>query len=362
MRHHIVINLDQRFVAVLTPPAMVWTQPAQPVKISVSKDTPWEPVTYAKAPLELLLCDDLTPNSKLLWIILANQTRFGPIPKSVLDRRIGIHRATRVRCMADLKELGLISGTPDNIILHDPIPILRQLRELDAESRAIVEQQILEPYEKPEQKVTKPRKPKEEVNYFETATSAWNNYRPANYAKINRLSNQVLKALDLHIKALGHKSHDYDSFFAILKAGIDHSVFWSKDNTNKTLQSIVGIGQPQTQKYQNVYSLYNEGLNYGKAKAVSEEDRSDEIVIKASLRKIIDDYENLHYMYFNMSKSDPGKEVVFNDRIIEVEQQIKDAGLDPARFRMKYQLTSWPSDVPEPSDSRRITWIYDDEV
>lgn len=308
------------------------------------------------------MCDDLTPNSKLLWIVLANQTRFGPIPKSVLDRRLGIHRATRVRCMADLKELGFISGTPENIVLHDPIPILRQLRELDAESRTLVEQQMFAPYIESDEKIPKQRKEKEQINYFETATNAWNKYRPANYSKINRLSNQLLKAIDLHIKALGHKAHDYDGFFAILKAGVDHSAFWSKDNTNKTLQAIVGIGQPQTQKYQNVYSLYNEGLNYGKAEAVSEEDRSDEIIIKASLRKLIDDYENLHYMYYNLSKSEPGKETTFNERILDVEKRIRDEGLDPARFRMKYQLSSWPSDVPEPEESRRITWIYDDEI
>ena len=261
--------------------------------------------------------------------------------------------------MSDLKELGFISGTPDNIILHDPIPILQQLRKLDDESRQIVEQQILSPYIEPEQK---PKKEKQQVNYFETATNAWNKYRPANYSRINRLSNQLLKAIDLHIKAIGHKAHDYDGFFAILKAGVDHSAFWSKDNTNKTLQAIVGIGQPQTQKYQNVYTLYNDGLNYGKAEAVSEEDRSDEIIIKASLRKLIDDYENLHYMYYNLFKTDPGKEATFNDRILEVEQRIRDAGLDPARFRMKYQLSSWPSDVPEPQESRRITWVYDDEI
>lgn len=362
MQRDTVIILNWCLVAVLTPPAMVRAQPAQLVKISVSKDTPWEPVSYAKAPLELLLCDDLTPNSKLLWIVLANQTRFGPIPKSVLDRRIGIHRATRVRCMADLKELGFISGTPEHVILHDPIPILAQLRALDAESRAIVEQQMLEPCDEAIQPQQKPRKEKKETNYFNDATEAWNKYRPANYSKINRLSHQVLKALDLHMKSLGHKAHDYDGFFAVLKAGIDHSVFWSKTNTNKTLQSIVGIGQPQTQKYQNVYTLYNEGLNHGKAEAVSEEDRSDEIVIKSSMRKVIDTYENLHYLYYNLSKTEPGKENIFDERILKVEQEIRDAGLDPARFRMKYQLNSWPSDVPEPVDSRRVTWIYDDEI
>ncbi len=353
------VTLNKGSLPALMPVASVDTQLPPLVKISVSKDTPWEPVVYAKAPLELLLCDDLTPNSKLLWIVLANQVQFGPICRTVLDRRIGIHRATRIRCMADLKELGLVSGTPEHIILHDPVPILRRLREVDAESRAIVEQQMLQPYEEVKKKVAPP---KAQANYFDEATNAWNEYRPVNYAKINRLSAQLLKAVDLHIKALGHKSHDYKGFFSVLKAGVDHSIFWSKENTSKTLQSIVGIGQPQTKKYQNVYSLYNEGLNYEKPQAVKEEDRSDEVIIKAAMRRTIDEYENLHYMYFNTSRTDPGKEHVFNDRIIETEQRIRDAGLDPARFRMKYQLTSWPTDVPEPADSRKVTWIYDDEL
>jgi hypothetical protein len=332
------------------------------VKISVSKDSPWEPQTFAKAPLELLLCDDLTPNSKLLWIILANQTNFGPINKSVLDRRIGIHRATRLRCTGELRDLGLISGTADHIIMHDPVPILRRLRKLDAESRRIVEEEMLGPYEEQTKKQKQPKPQKEVRNYFEEATQAWNKYRPANYSKINRISAELLKSIDLHISALGIQPHDYENFFCTLKAGVDHSPFWSKENTSKTLQSITGVGQPQTKKYQNVYNLYNEGMNHEKAHAVNEEDRFDEIVIKSSLRKIIDEYDSLHYMYFNMSRNDPNSLESLTDRILDTEKQIREAGLDPAKFRMKYQLSSWPSDVPEPEQSRQRFWVYDDEL
>lgn len=329
------------------------------VKISVSKDSPWEPPIYAKAPLELLLCDDLTPNSKLLWIVLANQANFGPTNKSILDKRIGIHRATRIRCMSDLRDLGLISGTADHIILHDPVPILRHLRKLDDESRRIIEEEMLGPYEVPK---PKEKKPKEVVNYFDIATSAWNDYRPANYSKINRLSAQLLKAVDMHIDALGLERHDYSNFFAVLKAGVDHSPFWSKQNNNKTLQSITGLGQPQTKKYQNVHDLYNEGLNYGKANIVEEADRHDEIIVPSALRKIIDEYDNLHYMYYNMTRNDPSNLDTLTSRIIETEEQIRAAGFDPARFRMKYQLDSWPTDVPEPEVSRQRFWVYDDEM
>lgn len=314
---------------------------------------------YAKAPYELLLCDDLTANSKLLWIVLANQAKFGPIDKSVLDRRIGIHRNTRVRCMAELKELGLVSGTAEHIIIHDPVPILRKLRTVDNESRRIVEEFILGPYEEP---AKKQQKTKEVVNYFEEATEAWNKYRPANYAKVNRLSAQLLKAVDLQMSSIGHKSHDYQGFFSILKAGIDHSPFWSKQNTSKTLQSVVGIGQPQTKKYQNVYSLYNEGLNYEKVNALEESERCDEVILPSSMRKIIDEYDSLHYMYFNMAKTDPGNLSSLDARIIDIEDQLLQANLDPAKFRMKYQIGKWPTNIPEPESSRQRFWIYDDEL
>jgi hypothetical protein len=343
----------------LLPVARLGRQLVPAVKISVSKDSNWELSSFAKAPLELLLCDDLNANSKLLWIVLNNQANFRPIDKSVLDKRIGIHRATRIRCMAELKDLGFISGTADHLIIHNPIPILRQLRKMDTESRRIVEEEMLEPFT--EQPI-KPKKQKETRNYVAEATDAWNKYRPANYSKVNRLSAHLLKSIDMHISALGLDAHDYENFFSVLKAGVEHSPFWSTQNSSKTLQSITGIGQPQSKKYQNVHDLYNEGLNHDKGQAVSETDRCDEIVLSSDLRKVIDDYDELHYMYYNLSRSDPDSLDTLTDRIVEAETKLRDAGLDPARFRMKYQLSHWPTDVPEPELSRQRFWIYDDEV
>jgi hypothetical protein len=261
--------------------------------------------------------------------------------------------------MAELKVLGLISGTENHIIMHNPMPILRRLRKLDEESRRIVNEEMLQPYDEPP---PKQQKPKEVYNYFDEAANAWNKYRPTDYAKVNRLSAQVLKAIDLHISALGLETHDYDNFFAVLKAGIEHSPFWSKQNTSKTLQSIIGIGQPQTKKYQNVHQLYNEGLNYDKANAVQEDDRRDRIVLPSKLRKIIDEYDELHYMYFNMSRNDPSSLDGLTPRILSIEDRLRAENLDPAKFRMKYQMNSWPSNVPEPEASRTRFWAYEDEV
>lgn len=328
------------------------------MKITISKDVDWQISAFAKAPLELLLCDDLLPTTKLLWIVLANQANFRPIDRSVLDRRIGIHRSTRLRAMTELREAGLISGTDSHIIVHDPLPILKRLEAEDARSREIAKREIgIEALT-----VTAPVRPEQiRVDYFEQATEAWNSYRPANYAKIRRMSSQILKAVDLHIKALGLKPHEYDNFFSMLKAGVERSDFWSRENSSKTLQSIVGVGQPQSKKYQNVHALYNEGLEYGAAEAVSEEEREDSLVLPAEMRQVIDVYDELHYMYSKLERTDPGKLDTLTARIIETESKFREYGLDPSRFRMKYQLSSWPTDVPEPKVSRERFWQYDDE-
>lgn len=339
-----------------------WTQSSQPMKYTITKDSDWAVPAFAKAPIELLFCEDLHPTTKLLWIVLANQANFKPIDKSVLDKRIGIHRSTRIRCMKELKEFGLIKGVEPDIILVDPIPILRKLREEDMKSRKMVDEEILGNVQPELVQVEKTDK-KPVLNKSELltdATSAWNNYRPKNYSKVNRMSSQMLKAIDLHIAALGLKPKSYNDFFSTLKAGVEHSPFWSNDNTSKTLQSIVGIGQPQSKKYQNVYSLYNEGLNYEKAEATKEEDRQDEIVLPKRLRKLIDYYDELHFRYSQECYGDPKVVEILNKQIIDTEQKMRDENLDPAKFRLKFAIP-WPTDIPEPEKSREEFWKYDDE-
>jgi hypothetical protein len=329
------------------------------MKITISKDEEWNIASFAKAPLELLLCDDLLPTTKLLWIVLANQANFRPIDRAVLDRRIGIHRSTRLRGMAELKEAGLISGTDSHIVVHNPIPILASLEKEDTRSREIAKVELgIDLVPAPE--IAK-KQGKGPVDYLEAARISWNSYRPANYSKVRRMSSHILKAIDLHIRALGVKSHDYDNFFSILKAGIEKSDFWAKANNNKSLQSIVGTGQPTSQKYQNVYSLYNDGLEYGAAVPTDETKRSDDLVLSSKLRNIIDTYDELHYSYSKIWRVS-GNLDSLTDRIIETEEKFKEAGLDPARFRMKYQFDSWPTDVPAPEVSRERFWRYDDEL
>jgi|GEM_PF-6705824 len=329
------------------------------MKITISKSEEWQIASFAKAPLQLLLCDDLLPTTKLLWIVLANQANFRPIDRTVLDRRIGIHRSTRLRAMNELRELGLISGTDSHVVVHDPIPILVSLEKEDALSREIAKTELgIDPVS---EVVEAKKQSKASVDYLEAARISWNSYRPANYSKVRRMSSHILKAIDLHIRALGVQAHDYDNFFSIIKAGIEKSDFWAKANNNKSLQSIVGTGQPTSQKYANVYSLYNEGLEYGAAIPTEEDKRKDDLILSSKLRTVIDTYDELHYSYSKIWRSS-GNLDSLTDRIIETEERFREAGLDPAKFRMKYQFDSWPTDVPAPEVSRERFWRYDDEL
>lgn len=336
-------------------------------RTSVSTRDDWNVRRFAKAPYEILSADYLSATTRLLWIFLYGRADHDEIEKGTMDRGLAINRSTRIRCMNELKSYGFISGTENHIILNDPYPIFKKIRDEQHSAMQYLEEHLYDNREEEKVIRSKPAKPKDEaksqsVSYFTLATSAWNSYRPQNYSKINRMSSQLLKAIDLHIDALGIKKHDYEQFFSTLKSGVDHSPFWSKENTSKTLQSIIGLGQPQTKKYQNVYSLYNEGLNYDKSEAIMEEDRQDQVIIPDRLRKLIDEYDELHYLYYNLSCNDPDQVHILDDRILKVESQFKDEKLDPARFRMKYQLDSWPSDIPEPETPRQRFWIYDTEV
>lgn len=329
--------------------------PRLSMKITISKDVEWQVTAFAKAPLELLLCDDLLPTSKLLWIVLANQANFRPIDRTVLDRRIGIHRSTRLRAMAELRDTGFISGTDSHIVVHDPAPILKKLDKEDRFSREIARAELgIEEDAAP----AMPKSVQPRTDYFDVATDAWNHYRPAGYVKIRRMSSQVLKAVDLHMKALGLKVHDYEHFFSTLKGGAEKSNFWLKENTSKTLQSITGVGQPQDKKYQNVHALYNEGLECGPAKSVEESERIEELVLPDHMRNVIDMYDELQHTYLKLQRSDPGMLEDLTSRIIEAEESFRKEGLDPAMFRLKYDLVSWPTDVPLPKESRKTFWCY----
>lgn len=262
--------------------------------------------------------------------------------------------------MAELKEFGFISGGETHIILADPVPILEKLKT----KRRWLETQIDEItnfdeyYLSIEQTAAnKPAiKPRD---YLQDATDAWNLYRPKDYAKIRRISAQLVKAIDIHMRELGVKAHNYEEFFSIIKTGIERSDFWSNTNSNKTLQSITGIGAPTDKKKSNVYSLFNEGID-APSVATNEDERADTIVYPAEYRKIIDEYDAAQTAY---SQAHGSRSVTDDHRqyVIRTEQALKDIGLDPALFRFKFGIKDWPTDTPEPESSRVVNWTFNDE-
>lgn len=323
---------------------------------TVSKDKNWTIDAFIKVPFQLVICDELHSNSKLLLMFLINQIGFRSVSNSVIDRCLNIHRSTRARCLTELKELGFISGSDSHIVVSDPVPILNKLRA----KRRWLEEQIEEmtSFDK-EPLQAAPKQEVKQRDFMQEATDAWNLYRPKDYAKIRRISVPLVKAVDTHMRELGVKAHDYKEFFSILKAGIERSDFWSRTNSNKTLQSITGVGSPTDKKKSNVYSLFNDGID-APATATSEHERADTVIYPAEYRNVIDEYDAAQTAYsqaYNTrTLSDDHKQYV-----IRTENALRAIGLDPALFRFKFGIKDWPTDTPEPNSPRIINWTYDDE-
>lgn len=323
---------------------------------TVSKDKDWTIDCFVKVPFQLITCDELHSNSKLLLMFLINQIGFRPVSNSVIDRCLNIHRSTRTRCLAELKELGFIAGGDSHIVVSDPVPILNKLRA----KRRWLEDQVEEitsfdakPLESMVKQEVKQR------DFMQEATDAWNLYRPKDYAKIRRISVPLVKAVDTHMRELGVKPHNYKEFFSILKTGVERSDFWSRTNSNKTLQSITGVGSPTDKKKSNVYSLFNDGID-APANATNEHERADTIIYPAEYRTVIDEYDAAQTAY---SQAYNTRSVTDDHRqyVIRTENALIAIGLDPALFRFKFGIKDWPTSVQEPESPRVINWTYDDE-
>lgn len=261
--------------------------------------------------------------------------------------------------MTELKELGFIKGDDNHIVLMDPGPVLAELKKKRAKAETEY-QEIMSYTEYQEQtEIASENVKNEKRDYLQEATDSWNRYRPKDYQKIRRISAQLVKAVDLHMRELRVPAHHYDEFFAILKTGIERSDFWSKQNSNKTLQAITGLGNPTDKKKSHVYALFNDGVETP-AKPVEEVERKDTIVYPAKFRKLIDEYEAAQHSY-QQATQDRSLSEAHADYVIRTEQTLRDAGLDPALFRFKYGLKTWPTDTPEPAKSRVVNWTYDDE-
>ena len=335
---------------------------AMPVTVSKSKD--WNLTSFLKVPFHLVICDDLTPNSRLLLMFLMNQAGYKSVSMGTIDNLLKIHRSTRLRCLAELKELGFIAGTDAHLLVNDPMPILARLKEkkkrcLDQISVILSQDEYLEMVSLKQQERDARQAETVKRDYLQEATDAWNRYRPKDYQRIRRISAQIIKALDTHMRDLNVPPHSYEEFFSILKAGIEKSDFWSTQNSSKTLQSITGVGTPTDKKRSNVYSLFNDGASCP-ASPTTEDERVDTVVYPASFRKVIDDYDTAQHCYNEAYRAGQVDSDI-ESYVIRAEGALRDIGLDPAKFRMKYGIKTWPTAVPEPEESRVIDWSYDDE-
>lgn len=328
--------------------------------VTVSKKSDWDVKPFVKVPVRLLLCQQLHANSKLLLAFLINQVNYKAVSMATIDRCLGIHRSTRLRCIAELRDLGFLSGHDTHLILMDPEPVLSRLYAQHVKTEKEI-QEIVDTCISKTQINTKDGNGDqlEKRDYLQEASDSWNRYRPKDYQKIRRISAQLVKSLDYHMRELRIAPHNYDEFFSAIKTGIETSEFWSRTNSNKTLQSIIGIGNPTDKKKNNVYTLFNNGIE-APAKPLDEAERNDTIVYPSSFRRLIDDYEAAQYSYHQAYLNGDRNEA-HSEYIIRTEQALCDVKLDPAKFRLKYGIKEWPTDTPEPIESRVVDWTFDDE-
>lgn len=312
-----------------------------------------------------MACTHISANAKVLWITLANQAfRKRSISKSALDKVVGVHRSTRIRLLEELTDCGLVyvSKNTDNITLSDPEEALDKLEAHQTAVRKRIKEEILddlEPIEKP-----KPKKEEAKAKSLRmedaclTAAECWNENRPKGYAKIRVMSQHLLKAVNTHMSSLNCKPQDYESFFKILKVGIEKSRFWSKENVTKTLQSITGVGNPTDKKFQNVHSLFNEGLE-------AQDPHAEKFAENGYLilpRVLQDPLEQYMWVQTQLSMTnDKNLAQRCKPQIIEIEQTLRDHGLDPQRFRRNFCLTCWPTDVKENTTDKDFFWTFEDD-
>jgi len=332
----------------------------QPIK----KDD-WDTCSsFVKVPVRLVACMHISANAKVLWITLANQAfRKRSISKSALDRVVGVHRSTRIRLLEELIDCGLVSvsSNTDRIILNEPEEALDKLETQQSAIRKKIKEEILDDLEP----ISKPKQPKGETKAKPLTTEqacviaaeSWNQNRPKGYSKIRQMSQHVLKAVNMHMNSLNCKPNDYDEFFKTLKIGIEKSRFWSKENVTKSLQSITGVGNPTDKKFQNVHSLYNDGLEAQDPNAEKFAENGY-LILPRTLQEPLE-----QYMWVQTQLSMTNDKALAQrckPQILEIEQTIRDHGLDPQRFRRNFCLTSWPTDVEENTTDKDFFWTFED--
>ena len=230
---------------------------------------------WVKMPLDAVMFNErLTGQSRQLWAWLASRERnHSELSWSHAEYKLGCGSTARRRSLQVLCDEGLISISKDGhvITMHDPNALIKPIRE---QQLNFLQREYGQSQQKPEP-VKKPApKAEPELNLSEEIVDAWNNCKPASFAKIRSISAKQKQCVEAHLRNLGIPRADVDKLICSVCRGLASSEFWIKtvNTQTRTFKAVFGYGSPTDVKMKNVEELYNDGDPSGEPKEVLEKE------------------------------------------------------------------------------------------
>ena len=230
---------------------------------------------WVKMPLDTVMFNErLTGQSRQLWAWLASRERsHSELSWSHAEYKLGCGSTARRRSLQVLCDEGLISISKDGhvITMHDPNALIKPIRE---QQLNFLQREYGQSQQKPEP-VKKPApKAEPELNLSEEIVDAWNNCKPASFAKIRSISAKQKQCVEAHLRNLGIPRADVDKLICSVCRGLASSEFWIKtvNTQTRTFKAVFGYGSPTDVKMKNVEDLYNDGDPSGEPKEVLEKE------------------------------------------------------------------------------------------
>lgn len=230
---------------------------------------------WVKMPLDAVMFNErLTGQSRQLWAWLASRERsHSELSWSHAEYKLGCGSTARRRSLQVLCDEGLISISKDGhvITMHDPNALIKPIRE---QQLNFLQREYGQSQQKPEP-VKKPApKAEPELNLSEEIVDAWNNCKPASFAKIRSISAKQKQCVEAHLRNLGIPRADVDKLICSVCRGLASSEFWIKtvNTQTRTFKAVFGYGSPTDVKMKNVEELYNDGDPFGEPKELLEKE------------------------------------------------------------------------------------------
>ena len=230
---------------------------------------------WVKMPLDAVMFNErLTGQSRQLWAWLASRERsHSELSWSHAEYKLGCGSTARRRSLQVLCDEGLISISKDGhvITMHDPNALIKPIRE---QQLNFLQREYGQSQQKPEP-VKKPAlKAEPELNLSEEIVDAWNNCKPASFAKIRSISAKQKQCVEAHLRNLGIPRADVDKLICSVCRGLASSEFWIKtvNTQTRTFKAVFGYGSPTDVKMKNVEELYNDGDPSGEPKELLEKE------------------------------------------------------------------------------------------